>query len=123
MTINPVFHARSKHIELDYHFVRERVALGLLATHYIPTNDQVADLFTKPVSKSALVHFQPKLCLQPRPRLREGISGMQLSLDSSYDTCWTEKETQDCSKVKSHIDGTIKGELLEIKGYNCSNSN
>ncbi|CAJ2666783.1 unnamed protein product [Trifolium pratense] len=92
MTINPVFHARSKHIELDYHFVRERVALGLLATHYIPTNDQVADLFTKPVSKSALVHFQPKLCLQPRPRLREGISSMQLSLDSSYDTCCTEKE-------------------------------
>ena len=32
MTINLVFHARSKHIELDYHFVHERVALGLLVT-------------------------------------------------------------------------------------------
>ena len=32
MTINPVFHACSKHIELDYHFVCERVALGLLVT-------------------------------------------------------------------------------------------
>ncbi|KAK2400878.1 hypothetical protein QL285_050531 [Trifolium repens] len=109
MTINPVFHARIKHIELDYHFVRERVALGLLVTHYIPTNDQVADLFTKPASKSALVHFQLKLCLQPRPRLREGINNMQLSLDSKYDTCWTEKETRDCSKEISHIDGTING--------------
>jgi hypothetical protein len=109
MTINPVFHARSKHIELDYHFVRERVALGLLVTHYIPTKDQVADLFTKPMSKSALAHFQPKLCLQPRPRLREGISNIQLSLDNNYDICLTEKETQDCSKEKSHIDGTING--------------
>ena len=35
MTINLVFHARSKHIELDYHFVSERVALGLLVTQYI----------------------------------------------------------------------------------------
>ncbi|KAE9588657.1 putative RNA-directed DNA polymerase [Lupinus albus] len=79
MTINPVFHARSKHIELDYHFVRERVSLGLLVTHYVPTNDQVADLFTKPMSKYILMRFQDKLCLQPRPRLWEDINHTQLS--------------------------------------------
>lgn len=73
MTINPVFHARSKHIELDYHFVRERVALGLLITKHISTNHQVADLFTKPMSKAALAQFRTKLCLQPRHSLREGI--------------------------------------------------
>ena len=37
MTINPVFHARSKHIEIDYHFVREKVALGALITRYVPS--------------------------------------------------------------------------------------
>ena len=57
MTINSVFHARSKHIELDYHFVRERVALGLLVTQHISTEKQVADLFTKPMSKAALNNF------------------------------------------------------------------
>ena len=41
MTINPVFHARSKHIELDYHFIHERVALGLLVTTHIPSTKQV----------------------------------------------------------------------------------
>ena len=58
MIINPVFHARSKHIELDYYFVRERVALGLLVTQHISTEKQVTDLFTKPMSKAALSKFQ-----------------------------------------------------------------
>ena len=74
MMINPVFHARSKHIELDYHFAREQVALGNLITNHIPASNQIVDLFTKPVSKAALLRFQSKLCLQPRQRLREGIS-------------------------------------------------
>ena len=73
MTINPVFHARSKHIELDYHFVRERVALGLLVTQHISSTNQFADLFTKPVPKATLASFSTKLRLQPRLSLLEGI--------------------------------------------------
>ena len=73
MTINPVFHARSKLIELDYHFVRERVALGLLISQHISIEKQVADLFTRPMSKAALNNFRTKLCLQSRHSLREGI--------------------------------------------------
>jgi len=65
MTINPVFHACNKHIELDYHFVRERVALGHLITQHISTTEQVVDLFTKSMSKAALIHFRSKLCLRP----------------------------------------------------------
>ncbi|XP_028214913.1 uncharacterized protein LOC114396957 [Glycine soja] len=82
MTINPVFHAHNKHIELDYHYARERVALGHLVTHHIPTNDQVADLFTKPMSKATLMHFRTKLCLQPHPCLREDINNNQLLNDN-----------------------------------------
>jgi hypothetical protein len=45
ITINPVFHARSKYVELDYHFVGEQVALGLLTTQDISITDQVLNLF------------------------------------------------------------------------------
>ncbi|KAI5649276.1 hypothetical protein M9H77_35281 [Catharanthus roseus] len=69
-TINLVFHAKSKHIELDYHFVRERGALGLLITQYIPTSSQVVDIFTKPISEATIALYRPKLRLQPQLCLR-----------------------------------------------------
>lgn len=53
MTMNLVFHARTKQIEIDYHFVREKVALGTLVTLFVSFIDQVADTFTKPLPKQS----------------------------------------------------------------------
>jgi hypothetical protein len=74
MTVNPVFHARSKHIEMDYHYVRERVALGLLVTCHVSTRCQIADIFTKAQTHEALDSLRHKLCLVTTPSLTGDVS-------------------------------------------------
>ena len=44
---NPVFHERSKHIDIRYHFIRECVEEGKIDIDYVQTNDQLADTLTK----------------------------------------------------------------------------
>ena len=46
------FHLRTKHIDVRYHFIREAVEDGKVAVQYIPTGDNVSDIFTKPLAKA-----------------------------------------------------------------------
>jgi histone deacetylase 1/2 len=63
LSANPVFYARTKHIEIDFYFVRERVAQKLLDIRFINTGDQVANGFTKPISVAKLQKFRHNLNL------------------------------------------------------------
>jgi hypothetical protein len=49
MAVNPVFHARTKHVEINFHFVRDHVADKSLVVCFVPSSDQIADVLTKPL--------------------------------------------------------------------------
>ena len=64
LSANPVFHARAKHIEIDFHFVRERVMRKQLQVRFISSGDQLADGFTKALPVAKMNDFVRNLNLQ-----------------------------------------------------------
>jgi hypothetical protein len=62
---NPEFHRRTKHIDVKYHIIREAHISGQININYVSTNDQVVDLFTKPLPCDRFERFRGLLGMRP----------------------------------------------------------
>ncbi|KAG6423270.1 hypothetical protein SASPL_113661 [Salvia splendens] len=64
---NPSSHKRAKHIDIDFHFVRELVSNGQLETQFVSSDLQVVDILTKALHRPLFVFFRDKLRVRPHP--------------------------------------------------------
>jgi hypothetical protein len=68
---NPMFHDKSKHIEIKYHYIRDMVQRKAVFVQYLPTDEQVADVLTKPLTKMKFGYFRDRLGVAENVSLTE----------------------------------------------------
>jgi hypothetical protein len=71
LSINPVFHDRSKHIDIRYHHLRDCVQRKIMLLQYIPTKDQDADILTKALTRRKFKYHRDKIGVKDNPFLVE----------------------------------------------------
>lgn len=65
LTANPIFHSMSKHVEIDIHFVRDKVLAKKLDFRFVPSIDKLTDGLTKPLSENRFTDMRCKLGVLP----------------------------------------------------------
>ena len=58
---NPVFHNKSKHIEIKFHYIKDMVQRGVVKLEYVETEKQIADVLTKPLARVKFEYFRERL--------------------------------------------------------------
>ena len=81
---NPVHHRCTKHVELDIHFVREKVQLGHIRVLQVPSRCQFVDIMTKGLPTPLFQEFKSSLCLMPHEASTEGgVEDQYSTMDSA----------------------------------------
>jgi len=65
---NSIMHSRAKHITIRYHFLKEKIAKGEVKLEFVPTLEQVVDVFTKPLPKEVFEYLQKKMGMVTLPK-------------------------------------------------------
>jgi Reverse transcriptase (RNA-dependent DNA polymerase) len=86
LAANPMFHARTKHVEIDYHFVRERVASKELRVQFLCSKDQLADIMTKPLPTPRFQFLATKLTVTDVTSLEGGVITNPMEISTSHNT-------------------------------------
>ena len=69
ITKNPVQHSRTKHIDVRHHFIRDHAEKGDIVLEFVPTDLQLVDIFTKPLSEARFVALRLELGMTDRDAL------------------------------------------------------
>ena len=73
LAYNSVFHSRTKHIEIDLHFIRDKVLVGDLKILYVLSAEQIADIMTKPLNSPQFIYLRTKLNVHLCPLSLRGV--------------------------------------------------
>jgi len=135
LATNPVYHARTKHIEVDYHFVREKVLNQDISLAFISTDDQIADVFTKGLSTARFLFLKSKMKVIPSPVSLRGdvkpcltVANSPLHVHEAAATTLEENKSasshnlEDTAEIDlgiiSNEDGITQGRYHHIQGKN-----
>ncbi|XP_035539541.1 uncharacterized mitochondrial protein AtMg00810-like [Juglans regia] len=98
LSVNPILHSRTKHMEIDFHFVRDRVAAKTIQVAFLPSKDQLADIFTKPIVSTRFSSMRTSLTVVDTPL------GSRGRVEASSLASTTESTLQGISKSAASLE-------------------
>ncbi|UYV64215.1 ATP13A3 [Cordylochernes scorpioides] len=114
---NPVFHKRTKHIDVRYHFIRSKHEEGELKVHHVCSSEQLADIMTKPLPRNKFHYLRGLLNILDREGVfQEPVQEPAVGLQPSSELL---VGLASCHSI-TRIDGVLSGDPLDLKMFEAT---